>query len=156
MSLTNPHGSMASFLAAFAWNCFENSSIPTRTIMGGAWFIFFALLVWTVWMGWVHSESEVDKLPMADPQPSREGTGIDIHVKQPTMHCDDPIIRHTTSDTGSVRSQRTQPANGAEFRPEHGVVSPPPPQGGKIRSWPVISRILHLKRTSCDSEKTAV
>ncbi|TFK26157.1 hypothetical protein FA15DRAFT_667838 [Coprinopsis marcescibilis] len=144
---------MASFLAAFAWNCFENSSISTRTIMGVAWFILFALLVWTVWMGWVHSESEVDTLPTPDPEP-REGTGIGIHVKQPTMHCDDPIIRHAASDTGSIRSQTTQPANGAEYRPEQGAVVPA--QTGRKLSWPVISRILNLKRTSCDSEKTAV
>jgi hypothetical protein len=49
---------MVSFLSAFAWNCFEDSNIATRIIMGAAWAALATLVLWCVWMGWVKQHHE--------------------------------------------------------------------------------------------------
>lgn len=57
---------MVSFLAGFAWNCFDASNTSTRVIMGAAWAAFGALVGWCVWMGWVHYEDSDRAAPRAE------------------------------------------------------------------------------------------
>ncbi|KAH6917962.1 hypothetical protein BKA70DRAFT_1554131 [Coprinopsis sp. MPI-PUGE-AT-0042] len=61
---------MVSFLAAFAWNCFDATNIATRTVVGTAWIVLAALVVWCVWMGWAHYEMEADEIPAGEPAPA--------------------------------------------------------------------------------------
>ncbi|KAH6917978.1 hypothetical protein BKA70DRAFT_1554146 [Coprinopsis sp. MPI-PUGE-AT-0042] len=61
---------MVSFVAAFAWHCFDSTNISTRAIMGPAWAMFAALVVWCVWVGWAHHEMEADVIPAGVPTPA--------------------------------------------------------------------------------------
>ncbi|TFK34470.1 hypothetical protein BDQ12DRAFT_738210 [Crucibulum laeve] len=56
---------MVSFLTAFSLMCFEDSNIPTRLLVGGAWAAIAVLIFWCIWMAWErHIDFPADQLPM--------------------------------------------------------------------------------------------
>ncbi|KAF6764223.1 hypothetical protein DFP72DRAFT_416920 [Ephemerocybe angulata] len=135
---------MVSFLAAFAWNCFDTSNIATRTIMGAAWVAFAVLVLWCVWMGWVKYEH--DDVPDG-------GDGEDAE--------------NTTGGNGSSASQHSgastkerasRPGSRASRAHEVGATG----AGGVIQTltkplwrWPMML-FFPGRRQSYDSQKTVV
>ncbi|EAU89448.2 hypothetical protein CC1G_07674 [Coprinopsis cinerea okayama7 len=72
---------MFSFLAAFAWNCFDLTNAATRTIMGIAWVLFTGMVIWCVWMGWAgHPPSDTGPYEVETQElcPSKEPSVVDV------------------------------------------------------------------------------
>jgi hypothetical protein len=140
---------MVSFLAAFAWHCFDLTNIATRMIMGSAWVAFAALVIWCVWMGWVRHEMEADKIPVGDlalPDAPEEGKGQGSEG-------DGEKSLATPSRPASRLSEKSR-----RSRVSHVSGLGPLMNGTNLRkrwNWDTLA-FWNLRRTSVDSEKTQV
>ena len=134
---------MVSFLAAFGWNCFDTTNIPTRIIMGAAWAALAILVAWCVWMGWVKQSSDSESRSGEDASGaaaedaqshrSRSGTGtpraslVELEVITPEA---------ATGNSGNANQSTVGEMTKFKF----------------WRSWP----FFHDRRTSVDSQRTVV
>ncbi|KAH6917967.1 hypothetical protein BKA70DRAFT_1415993 [Coprinopsis sp. MPI-PUGE-AT-0042] len=119
---------MVSFLAAFAWHCFDLTNAATRTVMGAAWVVFAALVIWCVWMGWVHHDMEADEIPVGEPTP-----------------------------LANVPPGDKENAEGPDGDDEKYVAAPSRPQSRQKQRWNWKTLAFwHLRQTTVDSEQTQV
>lgn len=132
--------SMVSFLAAFMWNCFDDSNAATRTIMGVAWVAFAVLVLWCVWMGWAKHETNYAK---------EEEEAAAAQSSEPAQ---DPIIKVKGESDNEDGMTSTSKQNSHAGRRRGGIFR-------NLRLWTLPARLLvkgGAKKGLYDSHRTSV
>ncbi|KAJ7138528.1 hypothetical protein C8R43DRAFT_928893 [Mycena crocata] len=118
--------SMVSFLAAFSFMCFENSSLITRTLVGVLWAAVAALILWCIFSAWESWE---------------DGTWVWLSGLFSSANADGE-----EADGQSVAAENEAKSTGSETKKNR--------KRRWTLQWPSLS--FPLRKGSYDSDRTAV
>ena len=122
--------SLVAFLAAFAWHCISSTNTVVRAVVGVAWVIFAALVVWCVW---IRHEWEADDTP--------EG---------------EVVASSNSKRTDDAGGQNEKPLDEYSRPPSRSRISPIPVlREKKGFNWSTLS-VWPLRRSSGISDQTQV
>ncbi|KAJ7185537.1 hypothetical protein C8R46DRAFT_1060915 [Mycena filopes] len=125
--------SMVSFLAAFSFMCFEDSTLTTRSLVGVLWAIVAALILWCVFTAWESSDWDWARALFCWPSSIKE--------------CLWPASASSSSD-GDAEGVQDE-AKSAVSQHES---TPARPRRRLRWAWPSVS--ISLRKGSYDSERT--
>ncbi|KAF9467789.1 hypothetical protein BDZ94DRAFT_1247715 [Collybia nuda] len=75
---------MVSFLAAFMFMCFQNSSISARLLVGIIWALIAVLIAWCIWTAWERRPQEFDPVSVPEIEEVEGPSSKDVdHSTQP-------------------------------------------------------------------------